>query len=49
MPLLKGRFVIPVKPLTDVKPDETIHTIPHTNEQFRSREYLFVTVSPYRK
>ena len=44
MPLLKGRFVVSVKPLTDVKPDETIYTIPHTNEQFRSLEYLFVAV-----
>ena len=44
MPLLKGRFVVSVKPLADVKPDETIYTIPHTNEQFRSLEYLFVAV-----
>ncbi|KAK2190073.1 hypothetical protein NP493_90g03009 [Ridgeia piscesae] len=48
MPLLKGRFVIPVKPLTDVKPDETIYTIPHTNEQFRSREEYERRVALYK-
>lgn len=39
MPLLKGRSFPRVKSLGPTKPNETIYTIPHTKEQFRSKEY----------
>ncbi len=41
MPLLKGRFMLPNKPLKNVGPNERIYTISHTQEQFRSKEYPF--------
>ena len=44
MPLFKGRFVTQVKPLGNVDPNETIYTIPHTREQFRSKEYPLATL-----
>ncbi|XP_060562617.1 LOW QUALITY PROTEIN: tyrosine-protein kinase BAZ1B-like [Ruditapes philippinarum] len=37
MPLLSKRIFNCVKPLSDVKPEEEIYTIPHTKEQFRSQ------------
>lgn len=39
MPLLGKKAISQIRPLTDIKPDETIYTIAHTQEQFRSREY----------
>ncbi|XP_064601605.1 tyrosine-protein kinase BAZ1B-like [Liolophura sinensis] len=38
MPLLGKKAISQIRPVTDIKPDETIYTIAHTQEQFRSRE-----------
>lgn len=43
MPLYKGRSFSPVKPATSGGLKDTIYIIPHTNEQFVSKEYLFVS------
>jgi len=43
MPLYKGRCFSPVKPVTSGGLKDTIYIIPHTNEQFVSKEYLFVS------
>ncbi|KAL4225144.1 Tyrosine-protein kinase baz1b [Mactra antiquata] len=49
MPLLSKRIFNCVKPLTDVKPDEKVFTIPHTKEQIRSQEEYDKRVQLYKK
>ena len=39
MPLLGKKKYHPAKPLDKVESEETIYTIPHTEEQFRSKSY----------
>lgn len=49
MPLLSKRIFNCVKPLTDIKTDEKIFTIPHTKEQIRSEAYPFSKIVRYQK
>lgn len=41
MPLLKGRTLAPAKPVVSMGPTDTVYVIPHTGEQFLSKEYPF--------
>lgn len=43
MPMLGKKTFHLVKSLNDVQPGEKIYTVLHTQEQFRSKEYPFVT------
>ncbi|ELT91900.1 hypothetical protein CAPTEDRAFT_216422 [Capitella teleta] len=45
MPLLKGRSVAKLKPLGPLKPNEAVFTIPHTGEEFKSKEYPLLIAS----
>lgn len=45
MPLFGKKIFSTVKPLTDVEASETIYTIPHTKEQFKSEEYPLKTIT----
>lgn len=45
MPLFGKKIFSTVKPLTDVEASETIYTIPHTKEQFKSKEYPLKTIT----
>ncbi|XP_041365624.1 tyrosine-protein kinase BAZ1B-like [Gigantopelta aegis] len=47
MPLLGRKIYSCLKPLNDVKPDETVYTIPHTKEQFRSKAEYEKQLSVY--
>ncbi|XP_053384171.1 tyrosine-protein kinase BAZ1B-like isoform X2 [Mercenaria mercenaria] len=49
MPLLSKRIFNCVKPLSDVRPDEKIYTIPHTKEQLRSQEEYEKRLQLYKK
>ena len=47
MPLLAKKIFSCSKPPTDIKQDESIYVIPHTREQFRSKEYPFCAKIQY--
>ncbi|XP_078333883.1 tyrosine-protein kinase BAZ1B-like isoform X2 [Crassostrea virginica] len=49
MPLFGKKIFSTVKPLTDVQPNETIYTIPHTKEQFRSKDEFKKRQSWYKE
>ncbi|XP_061178155.1 tyrosine-protein kinase BAZ1B-like isoform X1 [Saccostrea echinata] len=49
MPLFGKKIFSTVKPLTDKEPNETIYTIPHTKEQFRSKEEYTKRLSWYKE
>lgn len=49
MPLFGKKIFSTVKPLTDVEASETIYTIPHTKEQFKSKEYPLKTITCEKK
>ena len=38
MPLLGKKPFVCSKPISDIKPDETIFIVPHTKEQFKSKQ-----------
>lgn len=40
MPILKGKRFPLAKPVVNVGAKDTVYVIPHTNEQFVSKEYL---------
>ena len=44
MPLLKGRFVVPLEPKLSIEQKDTVYTIEHTEEKFTSKEYPFLFV-----
>lgn len=45
MPLLGKKPFVCSKPLSDIKPDETIFIVPHTKEQFKSKQYPCKTIT----
>jgi len=45
MPLLGKKIFVCVNPLKDITTNETVYTIPHTKEQFRSKKYPFKTIT----
>jgi len=42
MPILKGKCFPLAKPVVTVGAKDTVYVIPHTNEQFVSKEYLLL-------
>lgn len=49
MPLFGKKIFSTVKPLTDVEASETIYTIPHTKEQFKSKDEYTKRQSWYKE
>ncbi|CAC5416850.1 BAZ1B [Mytilus coruscus] len=49
MPLLGKKPFVCSKPLSDIQPDETIYIIPHTKEQFKSKQEYEKRLSWYKQ